>query len=242
MLTKLTAAVVCCAMSGAALAQHDTKADPKGALKKVEAQVADKKGEPTAADMEKAMMEAGTPGEMHKWIARSAGSWNATIKILGEGQASESKGTMTTEMIFGGRFAHSMFKGDFMGMPFEGVATLGYNNTSGKFESTWADSFSTATMFMTGSVDKDRKVLTMTGDCIDPMSKKPCKMKQVSTVRGDNEMFEEFYKTVDGKETKEMEITYTRAGAAAEKGAMDKVKDEVKKAAEDLKKQVPTGK
>lgn len=251
--SKLMMAMTCCAaMSGAALAQndHSKKVDPSAKPAAAPAQPAGEKkgGMPAMSEMERAMMEAGTPGEQHAWIAKGVGTWDCTLKAMMPDQpVQEMKGTMTTEMILGGRYSRSMFKCDFMGMPFEGIATLGYNNTSGKFESSWMDNMGTATTFMSGSVDKDGKVMTLTGECIDPMTKKPCTMRQVTTMRSDNEIFEEFYKTIDGKEAKGMEITYKRAkGAAMEKGAVDKLKadaEKMKKQAEDaMKGAMPGGK
>lgn len=231
---RLLAVMVCCAVSGTVLGQHDKPGDQEK-----------KDPMPAMSEMQRAMLEAGTPGKMHEWIARSAGTWDCTLKMMMPDQpVQESKGTMTTKMIFGGRYAHSMFTCDFMGMPFEGTGTLGYNNTTGRFECTWADNVSTATTFMTGTLDASGKVLTLTGECTDPMTRKPCTMRQVTTLRGDDEMVEEFYKTIDGKETKVVETTYRRAkGAAMEKSAVDRAKadaEKMKKQAEDaIRKAMP---
>ena len=77
--------------------------------------------------------------------------------IFMPGAPPDSKAVMTTTMVLGGRYSHSMFKGTWGGMPFEGVATLGYNNATGKFESTWMDNMGTGTMYLAGTYDKDKK-------------------------------------------------------------------------------------
>lgn len=248
--TKLTAVAVCCAMSTMAMAQHDApKMDPKKEIKKIDGQVADKKGDmPAMSEEEKAWMDAATPGEMHAWIAKTAGTWDLKVKTMMPGQpVSESTSTCTTTLMMDGRFAHSVVKGEFkwgeMTVPFEGAGTMGYNNTTKQFEGTWMDNMGTMTLFMTGELDAGKKVLTMKGNMVCPMNNKPCTMKNVLTVKGDNEMVEEFYNDMYGPETKVMEITYTRAkGGKADKGAMGKVHDEVKKATDELKKQMPSGK
>lgn len=246
--SKLLVAVVCCAMTGAALAQEHKPQDGKKPDAHAAQPAGDKKGGmPEMSDADKAWMEAGTPGKMHEWIAKSAGTWDCTIKMMMPGQpVQESKGTMMTKMVFDGRYAHSMFKGTFMGMPFEGAATMGYNKAAGKFEGTWMDSMSTMTMFTTGTLDDAGKVLTMTGQMVDPTTKNVIKQKIVTTWKNDNQFVDEMYHETDGKEMKVMEITYNRAkGAAKEKDAMDKLKgdaEKLKKQGEDAIKQVPNKK
>lgn len=249
--TNLLAAMVCCTMTmtGAALAQHDNMhKDAKGHQPDMKGQMP---GMDSAA-MEQ-MMKAGTPGEMHQWMSKFAGTWDAEVKMWMDPSQppSESKGTMTTEMMFGGRYMHSTYKGEFsmgegMKMPFEGVACMGYNNTTKKFESSWVDSMSTAMMTMSGTLDDSKKTLTMTGECTCPMTEKPCGMREVMTWTGDDKYTMTMYNSMDGKETKCMEIAYTRAkGAAMEKSAMDKMKDEANKKAKEMeskvKKTMPSG-
>jgi hypothetical protein len=246
--SKLLVAMVCCGLTGVAMAQDQKPKAPESVKKamqdaKEQMQPADKKDAPaqtpSADDM--AWMKAGEPGEMHKWIAKSEGSWDATVKMMMPGMPpSESKATMTTMMVFGGRYAHSSFKGDFMGMPFEGVATLGFNNSTGKFEGTWMDSMSTATMYVSGTMDSATKAVTMSGEFMDPSKNKMVKQRQVTTWKNDNEFTDEFYHSVDGKESKVMEISYTRAKAAAkEKSAMDKAKEDMEKLKKDVQNAIP---
>lgn len=207
----LAAAMVCCALvTGTAMAQESRPDKPAAG------------GQPGEMDMQAAMQaweEAGKPGEMHQWIARSAGTWEATVRVLMPGMPpEESKGTMVTEMVLGGKYAHSMFKGEFkMGgeaMPFEGAGTLGYNNATKKFESTWMDSMSTATMFSTGALDAAKKVLTMTSEFMDPASKQMVKSREVTTWKNDNEYTMEFFHEMGGQEMKVMEIIYKRTKGA----------------------------
>ncbi len=220
--STLLVAVVCCAMTGAAWSQEHKHDDGKGHDAHA-AQPTDEKpsGKPEMGEAEKAWMESGEPGEMHKWIAKSAGTWDATVKMMMPGQPEqESKATVTTHMIFDGRYAHSKFNGEFMGMPFEGLSTLGYNKAAGRFESVWIDSMSTMTMFATGKLDAAGKVLTLTGEMMDPATKKVIKQKMVTTWKSDDQYVDEMYHEQDGKEVKVMEITYKRAqGAAKEHGA-----------------------
>ena len=78
----------------------------------------------------KAMMEAGTPGEPHKMLAKSNGTWSADVTHwMGDGAAPQkATGTSVNTMIYGGRYQQSKFSGKMMGMPFEGTAIMGYDN------------------------------------------------------------------------------------------------------------------
>src|SRR5688572_10104353 len=78
-------------------------------------------GAPGAAEME-AMMKAMSPGEPHKKLAKLAGDFTYTSKMwMDPSQApATSSGTMHGDMILGGRYVRAVWKGDVMGMPFEG--------------------------------------------------------------------------------------------------------------------------
>lgn len=237
---------LCCstlASSSFAVAQmgQDPIKAPADALKRLEP-----KSLPTApapapaadpqADMQ-ALMQASQPGDMHKLIATLAGTWKATVKLLMPGAPPDSSGVMTTTMVLGGRYAHSMFKADLGGMEFEGAATLGFNNVTGKFESTWIDSMGTFTLFSTGSYDKDTKALTMTGEFSDPMSKQTVKQREVLTWVTDTTLRDEFYQAAPGSpETKIMQIDYVKApatGSPAIPTTTDAAKDQGMKKAQD---------
>jgi hypothetical protein len=57
--------------------------------------------------------------------------------------AFEKHATCTNTMILGGRYQQSMIKGNMMGMPFEGMGLLGYDNAQKLFYSTWVDNMGT---------------------------------------------------------------------------------------------------
>jgi hypothetical protein len=237
---------MCCAMAmtAGALAQHDktTEMPKKGEVPATKmGQPGDKKSDSPGMppEMMKAWMDAGKVGPMHDWLAKFEGTWETTCKMMMPGEpTSESKGTMTSQMMLGKRFCHSTYKGEMdMGgqkVPFEGVACMGYNNTTQKFESTWVDSMSTGTMMMTGTLSADKKTLTMTGECADPMTHQMKKSREVTTWTGDDRYTMAFYEPgMDGKETQVMEISYVKTKGGM-KDAMDKSKDEALKRAREM--------
>ncbi|MEO6542149.1 MAG: DUF1579 domain-containing protein [Ferruginibacter sp.] len=168
-----------------------------------------------SATMMKAMMDYGTPGEMHKMLASWNGTWNGeTTMWESEGAApKKSTGTAVNTMIYDGKYQSSTHKGNMMGMPFEGMSITGYDNASKKFVSTWIDNWSTGIMTMTGDWNAAAKTLTMSGTMPDMCRPgKMCTMKEVLTIIDDNtqkmEMSGPDPKT--GKEYKMMEINLTR--------------------------------
>lgn len=160
-----------------------------------------------------AMMQAMSPGEQHKRMAKMAGDWTFTNKFwMAPGApAAESSGTMHAETLMGGRYVQETWKGDMMGMPFEGRATSAYDNVAKQYISTWIDNMGTGIMVQTGSCDEAAKTCTLAGDTMDPMSGKKMTMKSVITWLDDNSFRHEMYAPdPSGKEMKMMEIVAKR--------------------------------
>jgi uncharacterized protein DUF1579 len=166
---------------------------------------------PSEKEMEDAMMKAAQPGPQHEFLKKFAGDWKASVKSwMGPGEPQVSEGSAHSEMILGGRFLQEDFKGNFMGQPFEGHGLTGYDNPGKKFVGTWVDSMTTGVMTSAGSLDKTGKVLTASATYTDPMTGKPGKSRMVTKIVDDNNHVFEMYGMHEGKEVKEMEITYTR--------------------------------
>ena len=161
-----------------------------------------------------AMMKAMSPGPEHQKLARMAGDWTFTNKTWMDPSAppTEGSGTMHAEMILGGRYVHSVWKGNFMGMPFEGHGTDGYDNVTKKHVSFWVDNMSTGVMQMTGTCEQDGKVCTSTSEAMmDPMTGKMTSFRSVVTWTSDKSFTMEMYaKPEGGTEMKGMEMTVTR--------------------------------
>lgn len=218
---KITALLAMSLACSVAMAQADAQ-KPKTAQPPKVTSPADAKApaQPSENDMMMAMMAAGQPGENHALIAKCAGTWNVTCKFRMTPDApwQESKGTMKSDMVLGGRFLKQAFTGDFGGMAFEGMGMMGYNNTTKQFEATWFDSMNTGVTTFTGTYDAAKKAFTMSGECCDPMDPtKKRKSRSVMTFTSPNTMTEEMFEIGDdGKAVKNMEMTYTRAGATTD--------------------------
>ncbi|HET6994196.1 MAG TPA: DUF1579 domain-containing protein [Chitinophagaceae bacterium] len=161
-----------------------------------------------------AMMAAGTLGEPHKMMAKSNGTWNAEMTMWEKtgGNPSTMKGTLVTTSILDGHYQQSTFSGDWMGMPFKGISTMGYDNVTKEYVSTWVENMSTGIMTMKGSWDNATNSLTMTGKQKNPANGLECNMREVYKIVDDNNHVMEMYgpDPQTGKEYKMMEMKYTR--------------------------------
>jgi hypothetical protein len=166
----------------------------------------------SAADLE-AMTKAATPGEPHKLLARYIGDWTYTQKMwMAPGQPpAEAGGTMHAEAKMDGRYVEHTWKGSFMGTPFEGRGTEGYDNVSKQYVSVWIDNMGTGISTSTGTCDSGGKKCTYNATMNDPMSGGPTTMRSVITWADGNNFTNEMYgKDPSGKDMKMMEITAKR--------------------------------
>jgi hypothetical protein len=124
-----------------------------------------------------------TPGENHKTLAKDVGTWKTEMSSYMEPGKPPVKSTGTAEitMIMGGRYQQSVYKGDMMGMPFEGISVVGYDNAKKAFVNSWIDNMGTGIMYMEGKWDKSGKTVTYTGTCVNPETGKDMKVRQVLT-------------------------------------------------------------
>ena len=165
-----------------------------------------------SATIAKNWMAFMTPGEIHKMIASWSGTWKADMTVYEPGKPpTKTTGTTVNKMILGGRFQESVNTSMMMGMPFEGHGTLGYNNATKMFESSWVDNMGTGVMKMTGSWDANTKSVTLTGLGVDPASMTEKENREIFTVVDDKTQTMSMYGPgPDGKEYKFLDITYTR--------------------------------
>ncbi|MEA1849967.1 DUF1579 domain-containing protein [Chryseobacterium sp. MHB01] len=168
-----------------------------------------------SATATKAWMDYATPGEMQKMLAKSDGNWVGETKMWMENgsQPMMSKSEATNKMVFDGRYQMSTHKGDMMGMPFEGISIVGYDNSKKKFVSSWIDNMGTGIMNMEGIWNDSTKSIEFKGKMTDPSRPgKDCNVREIYTFVDDNTQKMEMYgpDAKTGKEFKTMEINYTR--------------------------------
>ena len=173
-----------------------------------------KEGAPAMGGPEmEAMMKAMSPGEPHKLLSRYTGDWTFTNKMWMDPSQppAESSGTMHGETILGGRYVQVTWKGNMMGMPFEGQGTSGYDNLSKQYVSTWIDNMGTGIMYSTGTCDASGMKCEDKGDFMDPMTGQKSYMRSVTTWTGDKSFKTEAYGPgPSGQEVQTMEMVVTK--------------------------------
>jgi len=163
-----------------------------------------------------AMMQAWqaymTPGDVHKMIAKSNGTWDADVTTWMDPSKPpvKSKATTVNKMILGGRYQQSTNTGNMMGMPFEGISTLAYDNGKKMLISNWIDNMGTGMMTMEGTWDSTTHTSNLKGKMYEPILGKEIDCREVFTVIDDNNQKLEMFCTQGGKEMKTMEILYKR--------------------------------
>jgi len=141
-----------------------------------------------------------------------AGSWNTNTKSWMDPSMPpmESKGTCEQKMLLDGRFLHQKCTGDFRGSSFTGMGFTGYDNHTKKYVSIWMDSMGTGMYFFEGTASADGMTITQVSHYDDPIEG-PMDLRSVTKIVDNHtEIFEMYGTGKDGKETKMMEITYTR--------------------------------
>ncbi len=172
-----------------------------------------KAGGPSHEEMMAVMQEAAKLAKEHETLKALAGSWKTQTKCWMDPSAPPevSSGTYNAELILGGRWLVGNHVGTMGDQPFEGHGMWGYDTQKKKYVNIWADNWGTAAMISEGTADPTGKILTFKGTYDCPMEKRPVTCRMVTTIKSPNEFVFEMYQTgVDGKETKGLEVTYTK--------------------------------
>jgi len=164
--------------------------------------------------MQQAMTAYGQPSSMHQMLAKSTGEWTETTKMWMSANAQPITNTITckNEMVMNGLFQEGKHTGNFMGMPFDGISTTGYDNVRKVFTNTWRDNMSSGVMYCEGTYNEAKKCIEFKGKTTCPIQGKSTDFSQTLWFIDDNtqklEMWGPDPKT--GKTFKNMEITLTR--------------------------------
>lgn len=178
-----------------------------------------KQPQQAAPSMDEAMqawMQYAEPGEHHKLLEPTIGTFNAVTKMWMDPTSSDpmvSSGTMKAEWVLGGRFVQQHYKGDFMGAPFEGMGMWGYDRYQKQYTGYWWDTWGTMTHESRGTVNEDGTVFTMHSMYSDPAEgDRLVRTRDVTRIISNDKHIMEMHRQMpDGSWMKAMEITFTRA-------------------------------
>ena len=151
------------------------------------------------------------PTAEHQLIQSYAGNWKVACKFYMDPSQPPME-TSATEAIerVGEFWTVSKYATDFMGAPFVGRCTLGYEAHSGEYVSTWIDSMSPVLCTLRGKKKGD--TLTMRGKFYSCMTNSVLEHRTTDKFLGkDEHVFEMFATMPDGTEVKMMSNHYRRA-------------------------------
>lgn len=148
-------------------------------------------------------------GPEHAVLHRDLGSWDAEVACAAPGMpASKDRGSETVTATCNGRWTWSDFRGQLMGMPFEGHALVGYDPQQKQYLALWIDSMSATAALTAGTFDAATKSFALTGSCTCPLGKPMTIAESVRRFDDDTRSAKMEF-TTEGQTTT-MEITYRR--------------------------------
>lgn len=174
----------------------------------------EKKAQPEAMDEQmEAWMKVMAVGEQHEWLAQFEGEWETVMRMwmVPGAEPIEAEGKASNKMILGGRYLVENYSSDFMGMPFHGRGTTGFDNNRRLFVGSWIDNMNTGMSLHRGSLDPTGKILTMIGSMDEPTTGEIGKaIKYVTTVNSEDRHTFEAYEIIYGDPIKVFEMVYER--------------------------------
>ncbi len=154
-----------------------------------------------------------TPSKTHLFLKKMEGKWSHQSKIWVDSKANpiDAKGQCIRKMLLGDRYLQTTFKTFINKTPLEGIVTVGFDNASKKYVSTWIDNLGTGMMYLEGEYDSTDKRIEYEGSIADPISGKDRKIKQYVYYKDVDHQYIEMYEQPEGEdEFKSMEITMVR--------------------------------
>lgn len=157
-------------------------------------------------------MEYMSPGDMHKMLAKQAGTWEGEVHMYMPGAPVDTqKAREVVKMSMNGLYQESDFSSSMMGQPMMGHSTVAYDNMRKVFVSTWYDNMGSGIIMMEGSYDNASKTMNMAGKQSDPTYNTQTGIRQEVKFTDDDNYTMTMYGTgPDGKEAKVMDGTFKR--------------------------------
>jgi len=202
---KLIAALAVLALASgcaSAPATHATAADKSGA-----APVMDEDA------MMAQMQKLAALGPEHRQLAEGVGHWENTYRMRWSPDMpwQESKGTTDISLVLGGRYTMERHNFEVMGQKMEGLGFNGFDNHSGEYTSTWADTGSTWWTTSRGKAGPDGSI-DYKGMMTDVAGTRPFRM--LVKAAGDTFRIEMYDTIPPGGEVLVMTIDSKRTGPA----------------------------
>jgi hypothetical protein len=161
----------------------------------------------------KKWVEFMTPGAAHEQLDGRVGTWNVSMEIWSAPGASPTVSEAVSEVkwIMGRRYLLDATKGNYSGLPFEGLGMTGYDNLKQKFVLVWVDNMGTGMMTGSGTYDAATKTYTFATLAPDVVGGTDKPGRLVERIVSDNQWVMEMYDTTpEGQEFVTLKAVYTR--------------------------------
>ncbi len=136
-----------------------------------------------------------TPSSIHSLFSEYTGSFKMEITMaMGEGNE-PSIITVNSEhiMLLGGRFLEMKQHGSMMGMDYQSIFTLGFNNTDKKMALTTITNMGTGTLSLFGEWNEKTKTANLFGQLTNPVTKGVINVRQTVAFIDENTILIESY-------------------------------------------------
>ena len=154
-----------------------------------------------------------TPSNIHTLISQYSGDFKMEISMsMGENKEPSVISVNSKHiMLLGGRFLEMKQEGNMMGMDYESLLTLGFNNIDKKMALTTITNMGTGTLSLFGDFDEKTKSANLIGQLTNPVTKNSITVKQVITfIDSDTILIESFDKEGDSPEKKTVQYKLIR--------------------------------
>jgi Protein of unknown function (DUF1579) len=137
------------------------------------------------------------PSDVHASLSQFTGSFIMQITMsMGAGK----EPTIITvdsehKMLLGGRFLEMKQQGTMMGMDYQSISTIGFNNIDRNMSLTTITNMGTGTLSLHGAWDEKAKTGDLFGQLTNPVTKSIIKVRQTVTFVDDDTILIESYDT-----------------------------------------------
>lgn len=211
----LRSSVPCAALLGAAAVAMVAAAPPgKPVAEHPLAQTAEGDPEKMMAEWMASMQ----PKPIHEWLGRFIGEWDTETTMVMDPAAPPmvSKGHATISWKFPGRFIQEDFRGELMGMPFQGFGMTGFDNAKNQLVGIWCDSMGTGFAYVKGSLSPDMTKMSMVGEMDEPATGEMGKaFLYTVTIHSDDHHTMQMQEIIYGEPFTVMTIDYRRSDSAS---------------------------
>lgn len=152
----------------------------------------------------------------HKMVMKSVGSWEGTMSMhMGVPEPTKAPCTEVITAV-GDLWVTTRFEMDFMGMPFSGASSMGYDPEKEMFVGTWIDSMTPRLTIMEGKFDEEKNAIVMHYEMPDHETGEMMEVRSES-VHGDDSYSVKFFQ-VEGEKLM-MEMSMKKKAKAIDAGS-----------------------